>query len=528
MATPIQRMAGLPADLVRQAAAIASALQQGRVDDAERGAIAALARAPQHPEILRLFGMIQFRRGRLQEAVDTLQQAFEMLPHDAMICNELGGAYERVRDYQRARAMFQRACELDPQLASCWFNLGRRLRVDGEMAAATDALRRVVALRPEHVNARAMLADILRTQGQFADAAIQFRGIIAADSRTGSAWWSLAMLKPMPLTSADIATMQELLRRTDVGGHDRIAIQFALALAQEHAGNFSAAFAALQAGHALAAQGEPYDAAEFGGHLQRILDAFSPAPAPAQPAQGGEVIFIASLPRSGSTLTEQIFASHSQVEGTSELHDLGQVIMGECERLQQPFTDWARSHTSEQWHALGQKYLARTAQWRRQRPVFTDKMPANWMYVGAILAMLPEARVVICRRDPLETCLGCYRYIFMQHPYTHKLADLASHWRDFDRAAKHWQDAYPDRVRVQVYEDLVADPDGQIRELLAFCGLPFEEACLHFHATERSVNTPSAAQVREPLRRDTARAAKYGALLDPLRSALGLPALRPE
>src|SRR5947207_4919374 len=188
MGTPIQRTAGLPADLVRQAGAIASALQQGRVDEAERSVIAALARAPQHPEILRLFGMIQFRRGRLRAAVDTLQQAFAQLPHDAMICNELGGAYERVRDFQRARAMFQRACELDPQLASCWFNLGRRLRVDGEMAAASDALQRVVELRPEHVNARAMLADILRTQGRFADAAAQFRGIIAADPRTGSAW----------------------------------------------------------------------------------------------------------------------------------------------------------------------------------------------------------------------------------------------------------------------------------------------------------------------------------------------------
>jgi len=136
---------------------------------------------------------------------------------------------------------------------------------------------------------------------------------------------------------------------------------------------------------------------------------------------------------------------------------------------------------------------------------------------------LPEARVVICRRDPLETCFACYRYMFTQHAYTHDLADLASHWREFDRAVRHWSALYPDRVRVQVYEELVADPETQIRELLAFCGLPFEEACLNFHATERRVTTPSAAQVREPLRRDTARADKYGSLLDPLRAALDMP-----
>jgi hypothetical protein len=211
------------------------------------------------------------------------------------------------------------------------------------------------------------------------------------------------------------------------------------------------------------------------------------------------------------------------VEGTSELHDLGQVIMDECDRQRRPFTEWARSHTPGQWRALGQAYLERTARWRHRRPRFTDKMPANWMYVGAILAMLPQARVVICRRDPLETCLGCYRYIFTQHPYTHDFDDLASHWRAFDRATKRWQKLFPGRVHVQEYETLVADPQGRIRALLDFCDLPFEESCLNFHATERRVATPSAAQVRQPIRRDTARADKYGALLDPLRAALGLP-----
>jgi hypothetical protein len=279
----------------------------------------------------------------------------------------------------------------------------------------------------------------------------------------------------------------------------------------------------MQTGHALAAKSEPYAAAEFTAELDAILQAFSPAPASAEPAQGGEIVFIASLPRSGSTLTEQILASHSQIEGSSELHDLGDVLMGECERLRRPFTDWVRTHSPQQWHALGQTYLARTQRWRVQRPRMTDKMPANWMYVGAILAMLPNARVVICRRDPLETCLACYRYIFAKHPYTHDFDSLAAHWRDFDCAARQWQQQYPDRVRVQVYEDLVTDADTQIRQLLAFCGLDFEEACLNFHATERDVNTPSAAQVREPLRNDTARSGKYGALLDPLRKALALP-----
>jgi len=155
--------------------------------------------------------------------------------------------------------------------------------------------------------------------------------------------------------------------------------------------------------------------------------------------------------------------------------------------------------------------------------MYTDKLPTNWLFVGAIRAMLPQARIVIVRRDPLENCLACWRFLFNHHAYTHDFGDLAAYWREFDRATRQWQAAYPDRVRVQVYENLVAEPEAQIRALLEFCGLPFEAACLDFHATERRVTTPSAAQVREPLRSDTARAAKYGALLDPLRAALGMP-----
>jgi len=521
MLTQQQRVVGLPADLAQRAAAIEQALRQQRLDEAENGVVQALAQAPHHPEILRLCGVIQYRRGRFAAAIGTLLQARERRPDDAMIHNALGGAYEKVRDQPNARAALRRACELAPEVGAFWFNYARLLFADGDVAQTIPALERAVALHPQHANARSMLANILRNEGRFAEAAQQFRGIVAANPAAGEAWWNLAMLKPMPLDAADIAIMRDILRRGDMGDSDRIAITFALAMALEHTGDFSAAFAAMHTGHTLAARKEPYAAAEFSKQVGDILDAF-PA-RHASPVQGDEVIFIASLPRSGSTLTEQILGSHSQVEGTSELHDLGQVLMGECERLRQPFTQWARTHTPEQWQALGQAYLARTQRWRERRPRFTDKMPANWMYVGAILAMLPDAHVVICRRDPLETCLGCYRYVFARHPYTHTFADLASHWRDFDRAAQHWKALYPERVREQVYEELVADPDTQIRALLDFCGLPFEPACANFHETRRTVTTLSAAQVREPLRRDTARAHRYGALLDPLRSALGLP-----
>lgn len=528
MLTQAQRMDGLANDQIEQVMAIGQALQQGRIAEAERGIIAALARAPQHPEILRLFGMLQVRQGRFAAAVDTLLHAAMLRPDDPLIYNGLGGAYEGIRDNTRSREALRRACELGPELALCWFNYARRVFADGETEAAVPALQRVIELQSDHVSARTMLANLLRADGKVAEAETQFRRI-ASDhpTRAGLAWWGLALLKPIPLNDDDIATMRRVLQENEITGYDRVATGFALAMALEQRGDFPAAFAAMSNAHTYASRREPYDAMAFAKHIQGITQAFSSTPDGSAEAQGEEVIFIVSLPRSGSTLTEQILASHSQVEGGTELPDLPQVVMNESDRVRQAFPQWVRTHTPAQWQGLGQKYLTRTAQWRQRRPRFTDKAPGNWQYVGVILAMLPNARVIICRRDPLETCLACYRYIFTGHPYTHDLQDLATHWRDFDAAAKQWKQQYPDRVREQIYENLVTDPETQIRELLAFCDLPFEDACLNFHANKRRVTTPSAAQVREPIRRDTARAYKYGALLDPLRTALGMPPFEP-
>lgn len=524
-----QRLAGLSPDLAQRAVAIGEALRQRRIDDAERGAIAAFALAPKHPEILHLFGRVQCVRGRYEEGLDTLMQARAARSNDALIWSDLGAAFEALKDYERARQAFGKACEVGPEYPSCWFNLGRRMMMDGSSEAAIPVLRRAVEIEPRHAAARTMLASVLRSDGRAAEAEVEYRKI-AEENMPGAAaaWWGLAMLKPMPLRDADIVEMQRRLNEQNMSDNDRVMTRFALAMAYEHRKNYAHAFAEMQSAHALARQSETYDAEHFSDNLSGILQAFPGSGPESAATQGEEVIFIVSLPRSGSTLTEQILASHSRVEGGAELPDLSQIIMDESDRVRQSFPQWGKTHTAEQWQTLGQEYLRRTARWRTKRPRSTDKAPGNWQYVGAILSMLPNARIVVARRDPLETCLGCYRYMITRHAYAHDFNDLARHWHDFDRAIAHWKKIYPGRVREQVYENLIADPETQIRELLEFCNLPFEPACLNFHETERRVSTPSASQVREPLRKDTARAAKYGALLDPLRAALGLPPFDPS
>jgi hypothetical protein len=280
---------------------------------------------------------------------------------------------------------------------------------------------------------------------------------------------------------------------------------------------------ALARAHAVAPLRQRWSATAHHALVDATLAAFDPPPNGADESIGREVIFIVGLPRSGSSLTEQILASHSQVEGGGELSDLPRVLTEESRRRNQPLQHWARAAQSDDWRRLGQRYLERTARRRSRRPRFTDKLPYNWLYIGAIRAMLPGAQIVVCRRDPLETCLSCYRQRLTNNEYTRTFGDLAAFWHDFDRAVKHWRKLHAQRLHETVFEELVAEPEQRIRALLASCGLDFEHACLDFHKTQRDVHTPSAAQVRQPLRHDTARAARYGSLLDPLRAALGMP-----
>ncbi|QBB70117.1 sulfotransferase family protein [Pseudolysobacter antarcticus] len=525
------RLQGLTPYAIQQVIATANALELGRINDAERHIQGALAVFPHHPEILRLLAAILQMRGQLADAVATMQRAVSLRPLDALYYNTLGGVLSDNNDNDAAIASLRRACELDPALAIAWFNLGLVLMRCARSEEAVAALRQAVVLAPSHTSARVMLAEMLRASNRMDDAAAEFRRVIAMRPFTGPAWWGLADLKTVKFSDAEIEQMQRAMQHRDASDDDLIALGFALAHALEQHDRLADSLREIANANARARNRRIWSAAAHSAQLDAILQTFSQPPHPPHPPQpavpaalGEQVIFIVSMPRSGSTLVEQILASHSQVEGAGELPDLPAVLNEESRRRQQPFPLWVPQMQPHDWQHLGQRYLERTAHWQQQRARFTDKLPNNWLYIGAIRAMLPAAKIIYVRRDPLETCLGCYRQNFSAHEYTRTFADLAAFWRDFDRAVRYWRQAAQSHVHENVYEDLVAYPESKIRELLVFCDLPFEPACLEFHKTQREVLTPSAAQVREPLRRDTARAKRYGSLLDPLRHALQLDA----
>ncbi len=515
------RLAGLPAALVPRMHEAARAIRDGQLDAADAALAAVLASVPDHPEALRLSGVRLSRLGRPAEARAVFERAQALRPSDAILLSDLAGAMYDAGDREAAFAAWRRATKLAPKAPMPWFNLGRNLQLEGRTEPALQALNKARLLDPKLVPAHVLAGDALTYVGKFDDAAAAYRAALRVDPACGDAWRGLGNIKTRPMTDADRAQLTAQLQRPEVREPDRVGMGYALGKLCEDQGRYAEAFAALTDANQRLQRVAKWNAAGHRAFTDALIAACDPLPAPIDPALGREVIFLVGLPRSGSTLFEQILAAHPEVEGASELPELDAIIAGESRRRGAAFPAWVGAATAEDWHRLGRDYLARTARWRERRPRLTDKLPENWKYAGVLRAMLPGAKMIETRRDPLEVAWYCYKQYFYRLPhFSCDFDDLASYLRDCERALATWRALDPTRIGLRSYEALVADPEGEIRGLLAFCELAFDPRCLEFHRAERSVRTPSASQVRQPIRGDTARAASYGDALLPLRAAL--------
>jgi Tfp pilus assembly protein PilF len=507
------RVRALLADAVR-------ALSSGRIADAERDVVAALELAPIDVRALHVRALVQHRNGRPDLAVATLRQALALRPHDASLLNSLGTNLLATGDEGGALQAFGQACESAPRQAAVRANFGKALVDSGALRTGIAELETALELDPALHASRFTLAYALRLEGRVDAAAAQLRTVLQRSPHDGDAWLALADMD-MPIDERDLATMQEGLASAALRGRSRVALGFALARVLEARECHAEAWDRLLAANAQARASEPWDAVAARERRIATLAAFA-GESPALAEQGGEVVFIVGLPRSGTTLVEQIISSHPLVEGGGELPDAPAVISEELRRHGGiSLARWSQRATAADWLRLGRDYLART---ERRRPCarFTDKLPGNWLLVGALQRMLPAARVVVCRRDPLDNALACFSRLFAPRaqPFSYDIADIAAYWHDFDSAACAWAERFPGFVHVQQLEALRAEPAAQIPALLEFCGLPFDPACLEFQRNTRAVRTHSALQVRRPLHAPASRAIGYGALLDPLRAAL--------
>jgi len=321
----------------------------------------------------------------------------------------------------------------------------------------------------------------------------------------GEAWWSLANLKTFRFEADEVQRMLEMVGQPELSDEPRVNFHYALGKHLEHEGDYDAAFGHYGAGAAIRRRHEQYDPAQTQHLHDRIIEVFTPEFLAERQGWGDpspDPILVVGLPRSGSTLIEQILASHSQVEGTRELPDLGRCVrtINRARRERGAYPEALQSMGAEDCAALGRQYLEGAGRYRSGRPFFIDKMPNNFALIGLLHLMVTTAKVIDARRHPLDSCLGSWKQLFFKgQSFTYDFFELGEYYLEYRRLMDHWHAVLPGKVLEVRYEDVVADLEGQARRMLDFLGLPFEDACLRFWETERAVNTASSEQVRQPV-----------------------------
>jgi tetratricopeptide (TPR) repeat protein len=442
---------------------------------------------------------------RAPDAERLLRHALKQSAHHPLAWRGLGPALAALGRLVEAEAAARRLIRIEPNNPQSWLTIAtvatQLMRQEEALAAYEQAAR----LQPDKVRLRMSIGHVQKTLGRRADSEASYKAALAMDPGIAEAYWSLADLKNYSLSDDDVAAMQRLLASDRRDRSNEAQLNFALGKAFEQRERYTDAFAHYACGNALRRLDAPFDIAEFERRSARIR-AFFNDEFFARRAGSGDAsrapIFIVGLPRSGSTLIEQILASHSRVEGTMELPNILN-ITGQFDDMvatRDGYPETVATAPGNVLTALGSRYLQETAPLRSGLEHFTDKLPNNFSHVGLIHVILPNAIVIDARRHPMDCCFSLFKQYFAEgQAFSYDFNDLGRYYRAYLSLMDHWDAVLPRKVvRVQ-HEALVHDPELEIRRLLDQCGLPFEATCLNFHQTRRSVRTASAEQVRQPI-----------------------------
>jgi tetratricopeptide (TPR) repeat protein len=478
----------------------------GRLEEAKALYSDVLRADAENVDALRMMGTIAFTESRPADAERYLRQTVALAPDFVGAIIDLAQVLKDEGRFEEAISNFRRAIELEPGNVKAQFLLGSALAPSALTYEAIEAYQRTLELRPSHVGAHLGLGHVLKTVGRQKEAVDSYRECIRLRPDNGATYWSLANLKTYNLSSADIEEMVSQLEDGDVNKESEVNFLFALAKATEDRKDFDLAWQYYERGNAERRVTEYYDPVRAEVMNDKVIETFDAELLAKLGGQGHAdpaPIFVLGLPRSGSTLIEQILASHSQVEGTSELpyvgHAMNSLNLNRADGINYP--EAVRELGANNLKLLGQKYL-RDAQMHRTEgaPRFIDKMPNNFPSVGFINLILPNAKIIDARRHPLDSCVSCYRQLFARgQSFTYDLTDIGEYFLEYQRLMDHWHKVLPGQVLTMQYEDIVQDFETQVRRLLDFCDLPWEESCVRFYETDRPVRTASSEQVRQPV-----------------------------
>ena len=497
------------------------ALNENRLDIAERLLKPHLKEDPFDVSAIRMLGELAARIGRWRDSEHLLRRAIELAPEWTAPKANLALILGRTGRPAEAMELLEDVFALEPDEIGHWNLKAATLGRLGDFDEAIGIYEDVLARTPRQARVWLSYGHMLKTVGRLDEGIDAYRKAIEVKPTLGEAWWSLANLKTVKFTEADVAAMERALEAPDLSEEDRFHLDFALGKAMHDAGRTDDAFRHYSEANALRLKSQPYDRDKIRVTVDRCITLFS-AETFAEHAGGcaaPDPIFIVGMPRAGSTLVEQILASHSLVEGTSELADIPALA-----RTVGPYPKGMLDLTQERRRELGEDYLKRAGVQRRtDRPYFIDKLPNNWLFVPFIRLILPNATIIDARRHPLACCLSNFRQHFARgQRFTYGLDYVGGYYADYVRLMAHLDAVLPGYVHRVIYERMVDDTEAEVRSLLDHCGLEFEPQVLEFYKTERAVRTASSEQVRQPIYRDaTDEWRPYESHLGPLKAALG-------
>jgi len=485
----------------------ANLLKEGCVDESIEVFQAVIRQNPKSVNAMRFLAMAYWHeKERMDDAEALLRRVVEMAPDFVVAWINLGMVLVERNKLLDAIDAYQHATSLAPDNPVAWGGLGNAYAVANYQEKGGEAYARAVSLSPENPTLQMGHAHILKTLGDQDGALRAYRAAIVAKPDFGEVYWSMANLKIFNFEEQELAAMEQQLEQGDLTESAEIHFRFALGKAWEDKNDYDRAWHYYHTGNQKQRMQVSHDAAEMQIRQNEIIEVFSREFLEEQSGNGFEApdsILIVGLPRSGSTLVEQILASHSQVEGTAELPNLGRIAhsVGRYRPDKVMFPQAVRDLRGRDWRAYGKQYLDETRRHREAgTPFFTDKMPNNYPLVGFLHLILPNATVINTRRHPYDSCLGAYKQLFGRgQNFTYDMYDLADYYNQYYRTVSHWHEVLPGKVLDVHYEETVLDFENQVRRILDHCGLPFEEQCLRYWENDRAVRTASSEQVRQPI-----------------------------
>ncbi|MGH8200264.1 MAG: tetratricopeptide repeat-containing sulfotransferase family protein [Steroidobacteraceae bacterium] len=507
-----------------------TALVEGRFDTADQLLERHLAASPGSSAAWRLRGDVGMRRQRYADAESFFGRCLEIAPGDAAARYGLASALHELNRSEEALPLLDRLLTTEPDQAYYIELKAKALRQTLRNGDAIALLRQAAVHHPDAASLLLLYGHILREEGEAADAIEIYRQVTALSPGAGTGWWSLANTKTYSFTDTELADMRQLLDSGRAAGADRIHLEFALGKALEDRGEYEESFRHYSRGNTLHRGTFTYRALAVERTAQRLCETVTPDFIERRRGWGSDrtdPIFIVGLPRSGSTLLEQVLASHSQVEGTHELPEIPEIaatLVFQQEGDGTTVTNPLAALTAADIGTFADRYLRRCQRYRNSgSPRFTDKQLGNFRNVALTHLMFPKAAIIDIRRHPMASGFACYKQHFSHLvPFCYDLEEIAHYYRDYVRLMDHMDAVLPGRVHRVYYERLVAEPEGEVRKLLDYCGVPFEPACLQFHANRRAVRTISSEQVRRPIYKDSVEQWRhYEPWLGPLREALG-------